>query len=398
MFKARFSGTFSGRFHPRCSVDTVPKSVGKKRKILQVLDMKLQNNLNKISMEELFTERKSSYLNEFNLFAAYYNIIPNVISEINIDCRKAHQWFVDKYRNEIKDTYYNKRFFNEFRTTELGDIFHFMEEDLMIDFDTNNSIVRFLFRKTEMCKVDKVIAEIKNFKKRRTRNKPEMSLLVYSKSGIEIKPLEINRTKLNISDNYNEDFTEIHQTIMKRLARKNDKGLVILHGKPGTGKTSYIRYLISILKKNVIFLPPNMASAITNPDLIGVLIDNPNSIFVIEDAENIVMDREKEGGSPVSALLNISDGLLADCLNIQVICSFNTDISKVDSALMRKGRLIAKYEFKELELTKTRQLSRKLGFETLLNEPMSLAAIYNQSEKDFLQKKNVKSIGFRVSA
>jgi hypothetical protein len=141
-----------------------------------------------------------------------------------------------------------------------------------------------------------------------------------------------------------------------------------------------------------------MASAMTNPDLIGVLINNPNSVLVIEDAENIVIDREKDGGSPVSALLNISDGLLADCLNIQVICSFNTDISKVDSALMRKGRLIAKYEFKELELTKTRQLSRKLGFETLLNEPMTLAAIYNQSEKDFLQKKNVKSIGFRVSA
>jgi imidazoleglycerol phosphate synthase glutamine amidotransferase subunit HisH len=41
---------------------------------------------------------------------------------------------------------------------------------------------------------------------------------------------------------------------------------------------------------------------------------------------------------------------------------------------------------------------RKLGFETLLNEPMTLTAIYNQSEKDFLQKKNIKSIGFKVSA
>jgi len=51
-----------------------------------------------------------------------------------------------------------------------------------------------------------------------------------------------------------------------------------------------------------------MAGAITNPDLISVLIDNPNSIFVIEDAENIVVDREQEGHSPVTALLNISDG------------------------------------------------------------------------------------------
>ena len=56
-----------------------------------------------------------------------------------------------------------------------------------------------------------------------------------------------------------------------------------------------------------------MAGAITDPGLISILFDNPNSIFVIEDAENIIVDREREGHSPVSALLNISDGLLSDC-------------------------------------------------------------------------------------
>ena len=221
--------------------------------------------------------------------------------------------------------------------------------------------------------------------------------MVNTQHGIDTKSLQISKPKLSIEDNYNDDFREIHQTIFKRLSMKNDKGLVLLHGKPGTGKTSYIRYLISSLKKNVIFLPPNMAAAIINPDLISILIDNPNSIFVIEDAENIVVDREKDGHSPVSALLNISDGLLSDCLNIQVICSFNTDISKIDSALMRKGRLIAKYEFKELDAEKAKSLSRKLGFTTSLSSPMTLTSIYNQEEKDFQQVKKLTSIGFKVS-
>jgi ATP-dependent 26S proteasome regulatory subunit len=168
---------------------------------------------------------------------------------------------------------------------------------------------------------------------------------------------------------------------------------VLLHGKPGTGKTSYIRYLIGSLKKKVIFLPPNLASAITNPELLSVLIDEPNSIFVIEDAENIIIDRETEGSSPVSALLNLSDGLLSDCLNIQIICSFNTDLSKVDSALLRKGRLIAQYEFKELETEKAQKLSDKLGFQTKINDPMTLTDIYNQEERSFNEKVR-KTIGF----
>jgi hypothetical protein len=139
-----------------------------------------------------------------------------------------------------------------------------------------------------------------------------------------------------------------------------------------------------------------MASAITNPYLINILIDNPNSIFVIEDAENIVVDRVKDGNSSVSALLNISDGLLADCLNIQIICSFNTDLSKIDGALLRKGRLIAKYEFKELSKVKAQSLSDKLGYQTAMTQSMTLAAIYNQVDKDFDDSSCPKTIGFQT--
>ena len=349
-----------------------------------------------MNLSEVFAERGNSYLNEFTLFIAHFNSIPNFIHEVDIDCRKARIWFSENYELDIKDSYYNKKYFNESKKVEMDDVFYFLYDDLIVDFDTNCSIVRFLFRKTELTKVEEIISGIHKFKRRFQKRKPFITLLVDGPIGIRTQSLEITKPKLRLEDNYNDDFKEIHQTILKRLSSKNDKGLVLLHGKPGTGKTSYIRYLISSVKKRVIFLPPNMASAITNPGLISILIDNSNSIFVIEDAENIIVDREKDGSSPVSALLNISDGLLADCLNIQIICSFNTDISKIDSALMRKGRLIAKYEFKELETEKAQQLSNKLGFETSINKPMTLTSIYNQEEKDFQYTRRSNPIGFQA--
>lgn len=363
---------------------------------MQTYSFELEKTSSKMNLSEVFTDRKVAYLNEFTLFIAHFNAIPNFINEIKIDCDKANKWFVDTYKSEIKDCYYDKRYFSRNKSAELDDIFYILFEDLIVDFDTNNSTVRFLFRKTSVKIIEAIINGVQKFKEKKAKGKPEISLLVISKNGIETKTLTITKPRLCISDNYNDDFKEIHQTIFKRLSRKNDKGLVLLHGKPGTGKTSYIRYLISSLRKNVIFLPPNLAGAITNPNLISILIDNPNSIFVIEDAENIVVDRDKDGQSPVSALLNISDGLLSDCLNIQVICSFNTDISKVDSALMRKGRLIAKYEFKELEVHKSQSLSRKLGFNSELDSPMTLTAIYNQEEKDFQQVTRRNTMGFKA--
>ena len=60
------------------------------------------------------------------------------------------------------------------------------------------------------------------------------------------------------------------------------------------------------------FLSPDVAGNLMDPDFIQLLINNPNSVLIIEDAENIIMDRKMNNSSSVSNLLNISDGLLAD--------------------------------------------------------------------------------------
>ncbi len=347
-----------------------------------------------VSSGDVFTDRTGSYLNELTFYTACFNYAPNLISENDINARKANQWFAAQYRQEISNVYFNKRCFRKKGVSEYDDIFYFLYEDLVVNLDVNCSTVRFLFRKTDYNKVEAIISAFRRHRNRRFVV-PQVQVLIYKSGGIDTEPLDIRPPKLQLTDNYNDDFIEVHNNIIKRLSRKHDKGIVLLHGKPGTGKTSYIRYLITKLKKDVIFLPPGLANAITNPDLLPLLLRNTNSVFVIEDAENIVMHRELKGQSPVSALLNISDGLLSDCLNIQIICSFNTDVNKIDPALLRKGRLIAKYEFKELEVNKAQALSDKLGYERKVTSPTTLTAIYNQDEPSFEPLQRTR-IGFNI--
>lgn len=356
-----------------------------------------QKELVKIDNKDLsvvFLGNENHYLNFWVLYTSLFQKIPNNIRLDGIDGEKACQCLEENFASEIIEKIVSGKKEKPSEKLNIFETYYILSDELILAFEMKQNIVRLLFKSSDEEKINELIAQISKFKKRKSYRNPELSLLINTNYGLDTKPLKITQPKLKIEDNYNDDFIEIHKTIHKRLSKNNDKGLVLLHGKPGTGKTSYIRYLIGLLKKKVIFLPPNLASAITNPELLSVLIDEPNSIFVIEDAENIIIDRETEGSSPVSALLNLSDGLLSDCLNIQIICSFNTDLSKVDSALLRKGRLIAQYEFKELETEKAQHLSDKLGFKTTIVKPMTLTDIYNQEEMNFEKNKNRIAIGF----
>lgn len=220
------------------------------------------------------------------------------------------------------------------------------------------------------------------FKGRKKKDPLEINLIVKGSCGLELKSMEVKKTKLDIDLFYEDDFQEVDAVINKRLNQKKDKGIVLLHGLPGTGKTTYLRYLVGKVKKRVLFLSPNVAGNLMDPDFLDLLIDNPNTVVIIEDAENIIMDRRTSGNSSVSNLLNISDGLLADFLNVQLICTFNSPLTMVDSALMRKGRLIAKYEFGKLGIGKAQRLSRHFGFDTIITKPMTIAEIANQNERD----------------
>ncbi len=191
-------------------------------------------------------------------------------------------------------------------------------------------------------KIVEMVEALKTLQMPEKKKDFEINIISLNGSSLDLKTLSIEPTNLDVHLYYNDDFIAIDAIIKERLSKEKDKGIVLLHGLPGTGKTTYLRHLIGSLKKKAMFVSPAVASNLMNPEFMDLLLDNPNTILVIEDAENIIMDRRYSSQSSVSNLLNISDGLLSDCLNVQIICTFNSDIALIDNALLRKGRLIAK--------------------------------------------------------
>jgi SpoVK/Ycf46/Vps4 family AAA+-type ATPase len=226
-----------------------------------------------------------------------------------------------------------------------------------------------------------------------------INILIQDATGYGLEQYKLTAPEIDFSINYNEDFLSIHNIILDGLKKQDSKGLVLLYGNPGTGKTTYLKWLINNMGKKVIFIPPNMVNALSDPGFVKFLLAQKNSILVVEDAENILMQRDgTQTNQSVSNILNLTDGILSDCANIQVVATFNTNISKIDKALLRKGRLIAKYEFKELTKDRAGELAKKLGVDIKSQgEQFTLANIYNAQEESF-ERQDKGKVGFKVGA
>lgn len=160
-------------------------------------------------------------------------------------------------------------------------------------------------------------------------------------------------------------------------------------------KTSLIRSLITSLPKHYVFITNGIAEHLGSPEFTSFLLDNRDSVFILEDCEQILRKRTDTNffSSGIANILNMSDGLLSDIFNIKFICTFNADMNIIDDALLRKGRCYANYEFKELEPHKVQKLLHKRGFDVDNPKPMTLAEIYNYSNNDYSIKPKRK-IGF----
>ena len=115
--------------------------------------------------------------------------------------------------------------------------------------------------------------------------------------------------KLNMKpdffDNYNDETADAFVRTAHGL-RNSSKGMYLIYGPPGTGKTNWLkRMTLAVPERKFIFIPSSFIKHLADPSLIDVLTSNPNSVLVIEDAENFLSKRGTGQTDPcVANILN----------------------------------------------------------------------------------------------
>ena len=186
-----------------------------------------------------------------------------------------------------------------------------------------------------------------------------------------------------LSLHYGNGSEKCHQELVAKLHEKFH-GLAIFEGSPGTGKTCYIRHLMGELKEShrFYFIPTSNMNMLSRSDFIGFWTEQRRRhsdrkfVVVLEDSDAALMTRGTDNREQVSAILNLSDGMLADFLRLQIICTINCTADDIDQALLRPGRLLCHRVFNRLDYPNATRLAESLGRKLPAAKDYSLAEVF----------------------
>lgn len=198
---------------------------------------------------------------------------------------------------------------------------------------------------------------------------------------------------VDMSLNYGEEASVKFERIVSALSEDRN-GLILLSGDPGTGKSTFIKCLTKRTTRKVIYISSGAAEQITNPDFLTFVMRHRDCVLLLEDAEKVLRNREEQDNTAISNILNLTDGILGDCLNIMVVATFNIDRDKIDPALVRKGRLLVEHHFRPLESSAANLLLERMGSDRRVDKPTTLAELYNPEDNFHKDKEEKKKVGF----
>lgn len=191
----------------------------------------------------------------------------------------------------------------------------------------------------------------------------KLNTILIGQNGLELEP--ISQMKIdsdNIEMYYNGDTLKCVNKLIKKI-KKTNKGLSILYGERGSGKTSIINYISDNIDRLVIFIPNNMMEhTINNPEFRRFLKKWSNPIVVIDDCEIFFNEVYTKSNIFTSNLLQLVDGFLSDSIDVHIVTLFNVGCEEdIDHSLLNCNGLIDVIKFENLDKDESSLLGKHIG-------------------------------------
>lgn len=240
----------------------------------------------------------------------------------------------------------------------------------------------------------------------KTMPRGRVHVLITTQDGPDFKSMGVGGEAL-VRENYSDEVLRGYDRVVKDLGAVSPAGRVaVFDGKPGTGKTFLIRGLLDEVKDVImVIVPANLVEQLAQPGMIPALVslhqnrgDKP-MVFIIEDADECLAPRMGDNMSSVSAILNLSDGILGQLLDIRIVATTNAHRQELDEAIMRPGRLSASINVGPLPFDKAEAIFKRLTVDKELaykKDGYTLAEVYSKARDSGWEppKKDKKKMGF----
>lgn len=180
-------------------------------------------------------------------------------------------------------------------------------------------------------------------------------------NNIDLEPVDSSIDVDNFDIYYSKNtFKKVKKAIKE--VKKSNKGLTILYGERGLGKTSLIKYIASKVDRIVIYIPNNLIEhTINNPEFRKILKRHIKPIIIIDDCEVIFSEYYSKSNLTTTNLLQIVDGFLSDSLEANIFTIFNVkNENEIDNSLLESNNLIDSIEFEYLSADEAQELSDHL--------------------------------------